>query len=65
MVAHPDGCWVSVNVTVKGLLAAIRDTNRSRCAQCEQARVNLQADVFSGTERATNTTKNEPNLVLG
>jgi hypothetical protein len=65
VVSHPDLGRVAVHMTDEALLAAVREAHRPARAQREQARVDLQTDVFSSAERAADSPERETHLVRG
>jgi hypothetical protein len=62
-MAHEDGCRVAMHMTEEAFFAAVLHFDRTACLQCEQATVNLKADVFARTERTTNASERESNFV--
>ena len=60
MMTHEDGCWVTVNVTEETFFTAVLHLDWATSLEREQAAMHLQADIFSSTECATNSTKCEP-----
>ena len=65
VVAHPDRRRVAVDVAEEALRPAVGDAHRPPEPQREQARVDLQADVLAGAERAADAAEHEPHLPLG
>ena len=56
--------WVTVNVTIETFFTAVLHFDRTRCAQCQKCAMNLKADVFAGSKRATNTAKRDSNFLI-
>ncbi len=62
-MAHPDRRRVPVHVTEEALRPAVGDPHGTAQPQCEQTRVDLQADVLACTERPADTAEHETHRV--